>query len=173
MKKIVALFLAVTLSFSLAACGEKTVSAEKPESVEVEATLEPVVEATPEPTPEPVVEAKETVNVEQIISVLDVGFKDRYDYYSIDGNENLITVNIAYNGLTAAIVTAINEGDENSWEQIKDSMLSLYSSSVQLMKTSDPNTPPLMLCLLNDTELANCLLIIFEDAVHYDAFAQN
>lgn len=141
-----------------------------------EPTPTPTAEATAEPTPEPTVEpiADPAQNVEYVKLLLEITLENSYDYYSVDGDETGITINVTGEGLAEAVVIAKAAGyDENysEWVAMKESTIECSDGIMNLMKESGMEDAVLMFNVLNNQNHDNILLSLINSIVIYDVMA--
>jgi hypothetical protein len=137
-----------------------------------EPTPEPTVEPTPEPTPEPTLEP---TSVETIKLLLEGFLAQSFDYYSVEGDETGITINVGMDGVAAEVTAYKALGyDESyeSWAQMKEDMMVYYNSTYDLIETLGMKDPLLTVSVVNDQNTENTLLMIMYGVYVYDVMAE-
>lgn len=146
------------------------------ESVPVTSTPKPT--ETPKPTPsptvkptvEPTVKPSENkgVSVESLCSLIEITLSENFSGYTVIPEENAITVNVWVDGVALEMAVG-GAAAEASWEIAKESMMSMFDSIRGVIDAAGRDDVHLMLNVLNDANLENTLLSIFEGTIIYDA----
>lgn len=120
-------------------------------------------------------ESLETVDPETIMDLIKVNAAGNFDYFNIEGDETGFTMYVGMDGLAANVATAkaagYDETDE-SWAEAKESLAYMYDSIYELMETCGMKDPSLMVCVVNDANTENYLLVFYNGEVIYDVMAE-
>jgi hypothetical protein len=143
-----------------------------------EPTTEPTTEPSTEATTEPVAE-QETFSSEDaselVMTMIKLSVSDKFDYYTVEGDETGITLCVATEGVAEDVVAAKLSGyDENyePWVEAKDNFAGLCSSIYDSAIEFGMKDPVITLSVLNDQNHDNVLLMIMNGAVVYDVMAE-
>ena len=178
MKKSIALIMALILVVSLAACGSGEASAE----VTTEQTTEPTVEATTEATTEATEEPTESteaqtdpeVDYESIAAAVEASGAKMH-YWNVDVIGEAFFITFAYNGMSDAVKAFKDAGyDENNsdWISAKETILSLYQSSVDLIIALGVEDPMCFMNLVNENDHAEIFVSVYNGEVTFDIMAE-
>ena len=108
------------------------------------------------------------------MAMINLSAKDQFDYHTVEGDETGITLSVAINGLVQEMVNAKASGyDENyaPWVNSKDSLTALCDSIYDSAVSCGMNDPIITVCVLNDQNHDNVLLMIMNGFVVYDSMA--
>ena len=165
MKKILALFLAMLLVLSFTACGSK------------EETVEATTEVTTEVTTEPTTESTEAVvDYDTVATLLEAGGLANWDYWNVEVIGDVFFVSFTMNGMEEAVEYFKSAGyDETNtdWVSIKETMMTMYQSNVDLMKTLGVENPNSYLNLVNDKNYGEVLVSIYNGEFVLDVLESN
>ena len=164
MKKILALILTLLLVLSFTACGSE------------EATVEATTEVTTEATNEPTTEDTETVIDYNAVAAAIESTGTQWDYWNVDVIGEAFFINFAFNGMSEAVEMFKEAGyDENysEWVTVKETVLSLYESNVNLIKAFGVENPVCFLSLVNEQNLGEVFISVYDGEVTTDIMETN
>ena len=160
MKKMLALFMALLLVLSFTACGSNS-----------EPTVEATTEVTTEATTEPTEEATEAVIDYNAVAAAIESTGAKFDYWNVDVIGEAFFINFAFNGMSDVVEMFKEAGyDENysEWVAVKETVLSLYQSNVDLMKAFGIEEPLCFLNLVNEQNHGEIFVSIYNGEVTDD-----
>jgi hypothetical protein len=156
MKKTLALFLALLLVLSFTACGSST---------------EATTEATTEVTTVPTTETTEAVVDYNAVAAAIEATGTKFDYWNVDVIGEAFFINFAFNGMSDVVEMFKEAGyDENysEWVTVKETVLSLYQSNVDLMKSFGVENPMCFLSLVNDQNYGEIFVSVYNGEITDD-----
>lgn len=155
MKKILSLFLALIMLLSFTACGSKEIA----------------VEATTEATTVPTTETTESVVDYTAVAAAIEATGTKFDYWNVDVIGEAFFINFAFNGMSDVVEMFKEAGyDENysEWVTVKETVLSLYQSNVDLMKSFGVENPMCFLSLVNDQNYGEIFVSVYNGEITDD-----
>jgi hypothetical protein len=159
-----ALFLALIMMLSFTACGSNS-------EPTVEATTEVTTEVTTEATTEPTEEATESVIDYNAVAAAIESTVAKFDYWNVDVIGEAFFINFAFNGMSDVVEMFKEAGyDENysEWVAVKETVLSLYQSNVDLMKAFGVENPMCFLSLVNDQNYGEIFISVYNGEITDD-----
>jgi|GEM_PF-4871846 len=136
----------------------------------------PVAEESPVEEPaqeEPQSSEPSALSVEECESILRSILTSSFgeDNYSLSRDENVITINMWGNGVSADATLAMygNQDCINSWNNMMDQMVSVEKSLLQTLADAGHNELMLILNVVNDANKDNILACVSAGTVIYDA----
>lgn len=147
---------------------------------EAEPTPVPTVEPTPEPTSEPDVngmdgegtDVSNKENVDAVVTLVKGVLDENYgENYSMDYDENGVTINVWYDGIALEVTMAAAGYDEyqEEWMEVVDAMKKQTESFAGVFEAAGIDDMPVMFNILNDQNKDNTLLSVLNGVVIYDA----
>ena len=170
MKKILALFLALILVLSITACGSKEASAEAT-TESTTATVVPTTEATIETTETTTENTEPVVDYDTVAILLEAGGVANWDYWKVDVMDDVFFVNFTINGIDDVVEYFKDEGYDDTyseWVSIKETMITMFESNVNLMKTLGVENPNIYMNLVSSKDHAEVLVSIYNGDFVFD-----
>lgn len=180
MKRIIALILSLLLVLSFAACGGEEIKSESEahtaaetsepaEATEVTEVTE-VTEAIVETTGSTETSSESEVDYEAVAAVIE-STGGAMHYWNVDVLGEAFFITFAYNGMSDAVEMFKDAGyDENysEWISVKETMLALYQSNVDLMKVLGVENPMCFFSLVNENNHGETFVTIYKGEVTTD-----
>lgn len=161
---------------NLASEGKKELDQEisKKASSVVEPTATPTFTATPEPVPS-MESPSSSVSVESAIGLLEIALSQGFgDNFTISCDDNFVTISVWMDGVALSLATIQEAGggtDNESWNTVKNSLISLSDSLSDLLESAGCTDYHLLIHALNDRNRENTLLSVADGVIIYDALA--
>lgn len=103
-----------------------------------------------------------------IRGLLSNAMKDHY-YYKIEGNESGYVIRIADEGIAAAVLsTAIGLSPREDWQAYSNSIINWANSISNFIKECGVENPNLLFILVDDWQMEETLLAIYNGTVIFD-----
>ena len=115
------------------------------------------------------------VDPETIMATLKAAYGEEFDYFNIEGDETGFTIYIGINGLAADTAVAKAAGYDETyepWAESRAAIESLYDSTYEFLETYGMKNPSLMICVVNDSNTENILLVVYMGEIVYDVMAE-
>lgn len=162
---------------------DSTSSSSASSSVETPApTVEPTAAPTEEPIPEPTMETESSqesdansdeplMSMDMTAAVIEALVSQNFENYTIDYDESGITLSLWQDGLAVGSVLAAagNQESIDSWNSIKENLVSFSDSVSETMETAGHGDATLMINILNDQNTDLVLLSALNGVIVYDA----
>lgn len=140
-----------------------------------EPTVSPEIASTP--VPMDVTSETEDGTSSEILSMDDVApmmetvIADNFENYTFDYDETGITVSVWDDDVAmgATLAAAGSQETVELWEELKDNMVTLCNSMVDVLEAANLKDAVVMVNILNDQNMDNTLLSVVNGVVVYDA----
>lgn len=156
-------------------------------------TLAPTAEPTTEPTEEPTetpaseqideskpdqeesAESEEPLmSMDMTAAVIEALVSKNFENYKVDYDDSGITLSLWQDGLAAGSILAAagNQESVESWNNIRENLLTFSDSVYETMETAGHGDAILMINILNDQNTENVLLSVVNGTIVYDAVSE-
>lgn len=104
---------------------------------------------------------------------LKMAYADKLDYYEVttDTDPNILTFNVANDGLAEGAEVLKQNGDTETIEDTKDAMIELNGAISEMLEDAGLSDATVVVNLLNDTDHEKVLLTVVDGAVVFDALS--
>lgn len=161
---------------------DSTSSGSASSSVETPApTVDPTAAPTEEPTPESTMEAESSsesdansdeplMSMDMTAAVIEALVSQNFENYKIDYDDSGITLSLWQDGLAvgSVLASAGYEDSIESWNTIKDSLITFCDSVSESMETAGHGDATIMINVLNDQNTDKILLSALNGVIIYD-----